>query len=76
MTDPIQPFRDEFERCNLERGKPCDTLEALITAGDEALMILKGDLPEPTLRLLRAAKALQIAETEGPDAALLWKLSN
>ena len=69
MTDPIQPFREEFERC-----LAVFTAIEIERYGRNILhdMTLENVLP----RVACAYKALQIAETEGPDQALLWKLAN
>lgn len=53
----------------------CGTPEQIILGYEEATGV--GCLATGSAtQNYRAAKALQIAETEGPDAALLWKLAN
>ena len=80
MTDPLKPFRDAFELISPGRIAPKATAESVALELSYLRSITRADLLPMFDRrygeLYRAAKALQIAETEGPDAALLWKLAN
>ena len=95
MSDPIQPFRDEFERWRNRRR----TMRSLRQAYRKEALKAKGRFwslfysvrfvlwagkklewdayPCPKHeQMYRVAKTLKIARDQGPDAALLWKLSN
>lgn len=75
QQDPIKPFRDEYERLTGPLRAP--NWESWATRYDylASLMPLDGNWLH-RFRIVRAAMALQIAETQGPDAALMWKLAN
>ena len=88
QPDPIQPFRDEIDRHLLDYGYlPLEYtlpgfagIVAHCTGGQLIERYERSNSKQlftyRTHAAYRAAKALCIAETEGPAAALLWKLAN
>ena len=82
QQDPIQPFREAFDRCIvayaqkelaliIERLRMFDLDWLASKVGQDA-----SGRPSYQQQVYVAARSLQIAETEGVDAALMWKLSN
>ncbi len=79
MTDPLEPFRAEYKALQtafqaVSKGNFIQGFNGCVYP-----MPSKGRIEgvlELKQRMDRAFKAWKIAEREGPDAALLWKLSN
>lgn len=80
MTDPLEPFRAELRNAVEEFPYRRGTMDInRVLKGD--LSVTMAQLPaincvQGEYKLRRAARALQIAETQGPQAAVYWLVSN